>query len=176
MGLLMAWTSACLIMGIKIVDKGNAAFAFWSAAPFVAFFGYQLVQMRLPSVMKAAEFTSPFLLEMRVRIMLQESGDSPETLAQVDKLFELAMQQLSSSSMVHIIFAAYLQRFKKNRPLEMAQLAAAERKEPALDEYFLIYQRRRQVCASLSACLAHLSGYVFEFRLKKRNRPPAPLA
>ena len=45
--------------------------------------------------------------------------------------------------MVHISYALYLQKYKKNRPMEMAQLALAERKvccchNPVLDKA-LIY-------------------------------------
>ena len=128
MGLIMAWASSCLLMALKVGQEENAAFAFWSALPFVAFVGYYLVHIRAAALDKVVEFSSPFIAEMKVRLLLQEEGEGPEVIAKIDKLYEAAMTQLSASSMIHIYFALYLQKYKKNRPLEMAQLAAAERK------------------------------------------------
>jgi hypothetical protein len=128
MGLVMAWASACLLIALKVTHQENAAFAFWCAVPFVAFVGYYAVHIRLATVRKATEFTSPLLVEMKVRLTISEQGDTPEVLTAVDKIFEAALTLFSTSSLIHIAFAHYLQKYKKNRPMEMAQLALAERK------------------------------------------------
>lgn len=128
MGLVVAWASACLLIALKVTHQENAAFAFWCAVPFVAFVGYYAVHIRLAAVRKATEFGSPLMVEMKVRLTISEQGDAPEVLAVVDKLFEATLLQFSTSSLIHIAFAHYLQKYKKNRPMEMAQLALAERK------------------------------------------------
>ena len=130
MGLVMVWASACLLMATRLPTSSvdNAAFAFWAAVPFVAFAGYHAVNLRLDVLRKSIDLSSSYILDMKVRLLMLDNGCNDESLARADKLYEAALTQLTASPMVHIYYAAYLQKYKKNRPMEMAQLALAERK------------------------------------------------
>jgi hypothetical protein len=144
----LAWPSRSgrqLWLVDRLVVVRGAGVAFWGALPFVAFTGYCLVPLRLEALLRQKEVPSPLLVELKARVLLATHPDSPKALEDVDALYQASMAHFSSSSIIHVFYAHFLHSYKKNRHLEMAQLAAAERKEPALDELFLIYQRRRQV-------------------------------
>ena len=128
MGMVMTWASTCLLISFRSGQADRAAFAFWAAAPFAFFTGYQLINVRRGWLRTSTDITSPFILELKIRQLLEDEGKTPDAFAKADAMFEKALTTLTASSMAHIYYALYLQKYRKNRHMEMAQLALAERK------------------------------------------------
>ena len=65
----------------------------------------------------------------QARLLLQDPNlEESVAIAKADAVYESGLRQFEASSTVHVVYAQYLHSYKKNRHLEMSQLAAAERK------------------------------------------------
>jgi len=79
----------------------------------------------------------------KAKILSAEDMKSQAVLA-VAGIMTSAERAFPTSTM-HIFVAQFMQTYKRNRHLELQQLSRAEAKSPALDEAFIIFQRRKQL-------------------------------
>lgn len=70
---------------------------------------------------------------------------SKRAFAAVSSILQAAERSFPSSSMMHLFIAQYMRTYRNNRHLELQHLAKAEAHEPAIDEAFIVFQRRRQL-------------------------------
>ena len=71
---------------------------------------------------------------------------SPDVLAEVDRLFEAALQTGQQSLLLRLFLAQYVRLFRRNNHVEMLQLKALMRHNTLpFDIAFFVAQRRRDV-------------------------------
>lgn len=146
------WLCLCALLGSTPSVAGGGAMAGVLLTPLVWLSsGYLALHWRVLRAIRTSlkELSSAFAVDVKVRAVLvdfdQHAPQPAAALRIVNELLKGAARQLSSSPSVNMVYAHFLQHYKRNKYLEASQLDAIVRKAPSVDAMFFAFVRRMEL-------------------------------